>query len=383
MKCACFVVLIASGLAYAQQPIDEVAALQARIEVQQARLRAQRQELDLLKNEFEESDLLAKSFLQERAPAILAALSPTQPTATPQPSKPIPAAPKPPAGIHIPISAGQEIATAENDDTAAFHLGPVDVRILGYVGLTSTFRSATMGGSPGTSFTSIPLNDTPAGSTSEFRNTVQTSRMALRLDVPLGKDDRFAGYVETDFNGISVGNALISSSSYGFRVRHAWADYRHGKFEAAAGQMFSLMTPSKADVQTWPSDALTTQAVDTNYVAGLVWIGRRLCVSYIGLTKRGLSRLQLKTRNTSGRRCEVSRRARSGFKQSIQHRQSRAENSERRSRHDLQSCMERKGRNKSLHFDAGTVCDSSATTILWIFHSTRLPWALAQSELDL
>jgi hypothetical protein len=35
--------------------------------------------------------------------------------------------------------------------------------------------------------------------------------------------------------------------------------------------MFSLLTPVRSDIQPAPSDALTTQAVDTNYVAGLVW----------------------------------------------------------------------------------------------------------------
>lgn len=127
-----------------------------------------------------------------------------------------------------------------------------------------------MGGGPGTSFAGVPLANTPAASTSEFRATTQTSRLALRIDVPLRKD-KLAAYVEADFSGATPGNALISSSSYGFRVRHSWITYQHSKFEASAGQMFSLLTPSRGDIEPFPADASTTQAVDTNYVAGLVW----------------------------------------------------------------------------------------------------------------
>jgi hypothetical protein len=173
--------------------------------------------------------------------------------------------------MYIPVFTGQEIATTESSrDTLSLRLGPAEVRILGYIGLSGLFRSVAMGGGPGTNFSSIPLGNTPAGNISEFRWTTQTSRMALRIDVPFPKD-RLSAYIETDFGGASPGNALISSSIYGFRVRHAWIDYRSTKFEVAGGPMFSLLTPTKSDIQSWPEDALTTQAVDTNYVAGLVW----------------------------------------------------------------------------------------------------------------
>jgi hypothetical protein len=107
-------------------------------------------------------------------------------------------------------------------------LGPADLRVLGYVALSGIFRSASMGGGPGTSFQSVPYDNTPTGNITEIRTTTQTSRLALRIDVPFQRD-RLAGYVEADFSGATPGNALISSSSYGFRVRHAWIDFRHRK----------------------------------------------------------------------------------------------------------------------------------------------------------
>jgi hypothetical protein len=39
----------------------------------------------------------------------------------------------------------------------------------------------------------------------------------------------------------------------------------------AAGQAFTLMTPPKGQLSVWPSDYEMSQAVDTNYLPGLVW----------------------------------------------------------------------------------------------------------------
>ena len=40
----------------------------------------------------------------------------------------------------------------------------------------------------------------------------------------------------------------------------------------AVGQAFTLMTAVKDQLSTWPSDVELTQAVDTNYLAGTVWL---------------------------------------------------------------------------------------------------------------
>lgn len=238
MTCVLLVLLLAAD--------DELLRLEDRLSQQRQKLLLQKEQIRLLKAEMEEQQ---RQFQAWQKPIVAA--------------KP----PKRPTGIHI--NSGQEIFTAP-EDSPAFHLGPADVRIQGYVGLSGIVRTTSMGGGPGTSFASVPAPNTPAGNISEFRLTTQTSRIAIRVDVPL-KTDKLTGYFESDFSGATTGNAVISSSSYGFRVRHAWVDYRGKKFEVAGGQMFSLLTPSRTDIQAWPGDVVTTQAVDTNYVAGLVW----------------------------------------------------------------------------------------------------------------
>ena len=166
------------------------------------------------------------------------------------------------------LQRGPEIADV-TPDTPAVKLGPAKVRLIGYPALTAVYRSTNSGGNVGTSFTGIPFDNTVQGNTSEFRLSPQSTRLAIRVDADL-KKSRAAGYFEMDFSGSVPGNVAVTSSSFGFRIRHAWFDYASGKFEITGGQLFSLMTPEKTDILPWPGDVATTQVIDTNYVAGLV-----------------------------------------------------------------------------------------------------------------
>ena len=167
------------------------------------------------------------------------------------------------------LQRGPEIADV-TPNTPALQLGPAQIRFIGYAALTSVFRTTNSGGNVGTSFSSIPFDNTVPGNTSEFRLSSQSTRLALRADADL-KSSKVAGYFEMDFGGVVPGNVAVTSTSYGFRIRQAWFDYSKGKFEITGGQLFSLMTPVKKNILPWPGDVSTTQVVDTNYVAGLVW----------------------------------------------------------------------------------------------------------------
>ena len=109
---------------------------------------------------------------------------------------------------------------------------------------------------------------------SETRLTAQSSRISIRVDAPF-PEARFrslSGYFEMDFSGTTPGNIAVTSSSAGFRLRQAFAEVQYGDaFTFAAGQAFTLMTPPKQQLSIWPSDYEMSQAVDTNYLAGLVW----------------------------------------------------------------------------------------------------------------
>jgi len=168
------------------------------------------------------------------------------------------------------LQRGPEIADV-TPDTPALEIGPARIRLIGYPALTGLWRSSNNGGNVGSSFGSIPFDNTVAGTTSEFRLSTQSTRLAIRADADLATSYA-AGYFEMDFGGSpNPGNVAVSSSSYSFRVRQAFLDWGKGKWELTAGQLFTLMTPLKEDILPWPGDVGTTQVIDTNYVPGLVW----------------------------------------------------------------------------------------------------------------
>ena len=173
-----------------------------------------------------------------------------------------------------PLNPTQEIAK-EQAEGPALAVGPAKLRIGGYVGLHGIYRSTNSGGGVGTSFASIPYEDTIRGNVSETRLSAQASRLSLRVDADFPQDARFrrlSGYFEMDFAGSTPGNIAVTTAGAGLRLRLAFAEVQYGDtFFLAAGQAFSLMTAPKDQLSMWPADVELTQAVDLNYVAGMVW----------------------------------------------------------------------------------------------------------------
>jgi hypothetical protein len=191
------------------------------------------------------------------------------------PSAQTPAAPGQQPPVERPLNPTQEVA-GEVPEGPSIAVGPAQLRVGGYLGLTGFYRSTNGGGGPGTSFASIPYENTLQGNVSETRLTAQASRITLRVDADFPEDRprfrKLAGYFEMDFNGAVSGTIAVTSTSAGFRLRHAFAEVQYGeRFYLAAGQAFSLMTPQKIQISMWPSDVEMSQAVDTNYLAGMVW----------------------------------------------------------------------------------------------------------------
>jgi hypothetical protein len=170
------------------------------------------------------------------------------------------------------LNPTQEIAK-ETPEGPALVAGPTEIRIGGYLGVTGIYRSTNSGGGIGTNFGTIPYSGRVPGEVSESRLSAQGSRLSVRIDAAPAPDRaKLAGYFEMDFNGFTPGTVAVTSSSVGLRLRHAFgeAQYRN-TFFLAAGQAFSLMTPAKHQLSVWPSEFQISQAVDTNYLSGLVW----------------------------------------------------------------------------------------------------------------
>jgi len=168
------------------------------------------------------------------------------------------------------LQRGPEIADI-TPATPALALGPARVRIIGYPAITTLWRSTNNGGNVATFFGNVPFDNTAAGTTSEFRLSPQSTRLALRVDADLNSSYA-AGYFEMDFGGVPLaGDVAVTASNYPFRMRQAWFDWGKGNWELTGGQLFSLMTPNKAGILPWPGDVAATHVIDNNFVAGLVW----------------------------------------------------------------------------------------------------------------
>jgi hypothetical protein len=183
----------------------------------------------------------------------------------------------PPATSPPPLDPGQEVA-GQQPEGNGIAVGPATLRIGGYLGLTAIYRSTNSGGGTGTRFASTPYEDDLQGNVSQARLTAESSRISIRVDAEFPEEEnapRFralAGYFEMDFSGTAPGNVVVTSGSAGLRMRNAFAEVRYGdSFLLSVGQAFTLMTPIKARISMWPSDLELSQAVDTNYLAGVVW----------------------------------------------------------------------------------------------------------------
>jgi hypothetical protein len=173
-----------------------------------------------------------------------------------------------------PLNPTQE-TDKEQPEGPALDVGPAKLRVGGFVGLNSIYRSTNSGGGVGTNFASIPYADTLQGNVSEFRLSAQPSRLSIRVDADFPDGPRFnrlSGYFEMDFAGATPGNVAVSASGDGLRLRMAFAEVQYKQtWFLAAGQAYSLMTAPKNQLSIWPADVELTQAVDLNYVAGMIW----------------------------------------------------------------------------------------------------------------
>jgi cell division septation protein DedD len=171
-----------------------------------------------------------------------------------------------------PQSGGTQKPGERPPSPLSWRIGAAEFTPGGWADITGIFRSSDTGSGTGTSFGSIPFNNQlPQAALTEFRTTAQTSRLSMKVDANVTESTTVTGYVESDFNGFQPPNAYTSTNSSTFRLRLAFADVRHGKWEVLGGQSWSLLTPNRRGLSPMPSDVFTGYRLDTNYFAGLAY----------------------------------------------------------------------------------------------------------------
>lgn len=181
----------------------------------------------------------------------------------------VPAAPEPEPALQKDTSATNQPPT-ENKSPLSFMIGDATFTPLGFMDFTMVYRSADVGTGIGTTFSSVPFNNTPLGKLPETHFSNQNSRLGLKVDTDV-HDMHVRGYVEADFLGNPAGSLAVTSNADTFRMRLYWVDLTGGNWEFLAGQSWSMMTPNRKGISPMPGDIFYSQDMDTNYQNGLVW----------------------------------------------------------------------------------------------------------------
>jgi hypothetical protein len=246
-----------------QQLREELGAQQALLQSQQARIAQLENQLHVGQGQ---PVALASSPASESVSGSISAPPVASSSSSAQPVGVAMAQPNPPQ------SGGTQKPGDQPPSPLSWRIGAAEFTPGGWADIMGVFRSSDIGSGTGTSFGSIPYNNQdPQAALTEFRATAQTSRLSMKVNANISDSTSVTGYVESDFNGFQPPNAYTSTNSGTFRLRLAFADIRHDKWEVIGGQTWSLITPNRVGLSSMPSDVFTGYRLDTNYFAGLAY----------------------------------------------------------------------------------------------------------------
>ena len=247
---------------------DEIKALKDQLTAQQQQIERLNQALDSQKQLLEHV-LQNQQGSPRRTPDLgqVASLNPVIPKNAK--GSEIAAGPVATAPIGMPAIQPQD-KKPEEASLLQLHVGNASITPVGFMDFTSVWRNHTGGSGIGTNFGGIPYGNVFQNNLSEFRLSMQNSRIGFRVDADV-KGAHVIGYMESDFLGNNPGNVAVSSNSNTMRSRLYWADVRKGHWEVLGGQTWSLITPGRSGISPLPGDLFFTQNIDVNYQLGLVW----------------------------------------------------------------------------------------------------------------
>ena len=257
-------VLLLCGALGAPARAQETAAPNPEIERLKAQLAAQQEQIDQLRRALDEEKKVLDLASQPKPPSLGQVASTTAM---------LPAGDVAPV-LHPALAAAVAIPQSDTEPASPLqiHLGTATITPLGFMDLTSVFRSADEGSGIGSSFGSTPYNNvtTGLGKLSEERFSAQNSRIGARIDA-LVHGVKVLSYWESDFLGTQSTNAGVTSNSNSFRMRLYFVDLTKGKWEVLGGQSWSMLTPGRKGISPLPSDIFYSQDMDTNYQVGIPW----------------------------------------------------------------------------------------------------------------
>lgn len=245
----------------------EIEELRDQLQAQSELIRQQQQKLQVLEDQVKASSSgrTALSSTPAATPAITAVGAALAPAGSTTAASTTVAAASPAAP-----PASPQGTNAPPESPLQLRIGTAYITPVGFMDFTGVWRSHTGGSGIGTNFGGIPYGTVFQNNLSEFRFSMQNSRIGFRVDAMV-KGAHVIGYMESDFLGNNPGNVAVSSNSNTLRSRLYWADVRKGAWEVLGGQTWSLITPGRTGISPLPGDLFYSQDIDVNYQAGLVW----------------------------------------------------------------------------------------------------------------
>lgn len=254
--------MVSLGTLYAQQApsspssdsvTDQLKQLREALTQQQAQIARQQQEIEHLRQQVSTQQVSA-----------------VQGTGTPRVVDAAMHTAEPATAATATVSDSPQGPAPEKESPLSFKIGGAEFTPGGWIDFASVYRNVNIGSGLSTTFGTIPFNNTIQDRVHDMRLTAQYSRISLKVTSKYGAND-MTGYVEADFLGNDAANAFVTSNSHTNRLRHAWFDLRHNKWEVMAGQSWSWLAPNRNGLSPNNADVAGTWNLDPNHQVGFTY----------------------------------------------------------------------------------------------------------------
>jgi hypothetical protein len=231
----------------AAQDADRITAIQQQIDALQKELRQMK--LDAARR-----DAALRKAQQEAATARQQA---AQAASAQPPVQVVHSLPPPPAAA--PSAPGE------------FHTGGLTIHLGGFIEAAGIYRSNNEVADIASSWSGIPLANSPQSHESEIRGSARQSRFSMRIEGHPDDVTTLAGYAELDLQGAAPTANSNESNSYNPRLRQVYATYDRSDLDlhVLAGQAWSLLTMDEKGIT--PRRESVPLTIDAQYVPGFTW----------------------------------------------------------------------------------------------------------------
>jgi len=234
-----------------------------RMDAIEKQIRALQQELRQMRAEMAKRDAALRAAQQQAAEAKAAATRA--------------AAAAPPLNTTVPAAGAAALAQAAPPPPAPpgkpgqFHLGGLTITLGGFIEAAGIFRSPNETADISSTFSGIPLANTPQGHETEFRGSARQSRFTALVEGQPDDVTTIAGYGEIDLQGAAPTANSNESNSYTPRLRQAYVTYDRTDWgvDILAGQAWSLLTLDGHGIT--PRTEQTPLVIEGQYVVGFTW----------------------------------------------------------------------------------------------------------------